>query len=101
MTKPENTPAPPGTGKTCPYCGKTQAGHRKGTITWWIFNAANCSCGLQNPAATVRPLADAGGARGFSDEDDFHTAKTNHVLPDLGSRYEVLSLLGEGAMGSV
>jgi serine/threonine protein kinase/tetratricopeptide (TPR) repeat protein len=102
MAKSENSPAAPGTGKTCPSCGRTQVGHRKGTITWWIFNSANCSCGVQNPAATVHPIEEpASKSATLNDEDAVASARLQSALPDLGHRYELLSLLGEGAMGSV
>jgi serine/threonine protein kinase len=81
--------------RVCAACGKPLA-RNKGSLTFWIFGDTNCKCTV--PSAQVLVPATAGqqpvGSAGLP-------ADQTAEKPDLGERYEVLELLGQGGMGSV
>ncbi|MGH9551232.1 MAG: serine/threonine protein kinase, partial [Terriglobales bacterium] len=80
----------------------------KGSITSWVFGGSNCICAVgtaagETPGAPIREtimrLTQAGGLT-----PTFQPAK-NYTLPELSerikTRYEFLSVIGAGGMGTV
>ncbi len=87
----------------CQRCGKSKASRRKGSLTSWIFQDSRCTCDLeeapvstcaQNDVETAFPPNPMG-----IEEDEHPTSKSFNL--GLDDRFEVLSLLGQGGMGSV
>jgi hypothetical protein len=99
--------------RTCSLCGKPI----EGSLTGWMFNRENCACPTPVPVAsppsgadskgantsprTTKPLSstDSGSRRtsvgGSGKAEDLQAGQ---IIAD---RYEVISLIGRGAMGSV
>lgn len=93
--------------RTCSLCGKPI----EGSLTGWMFNRDNCACPTPVPeelgakasdslSRTTRPFSsgDYGGAMTGGGGGKSEGLQAGQVIAD---RYEVLSLIGRGAMGSV
>jgi Protein kinase domain len=93
--------------RICSLCGKPI----EGSLTGWIFNRTNCGCptpvpkevgvkSSDNPSRSSKPFSSGEygsyeANRGDAQADDLQPGQ---IIAD---RYEVLSLIGRGTMGSV
>jgi serine/threonine protein kinase len=84
--------------EVCPACKKPKtAESRKGSFTSYIFAANRCQCAFpQQSSNSEQHISDSSETESLNKAAEENTGK-----PDLGNRYEVLKLLGEGGMGSV
>jgi|AGTN01.2.fsa_nt_gi Serine/threonine protein kinase len=74
----------------CRLCGKPTGQSRPGSFTGWIFKAGKCQC-------TIRTAP----TKSAEKPDVTLVEQPDHEFPRLASRYEVISFIGEGGMGSV
>ena len=76
-------------------------------MTGWIFGSSNCECDL-NPAPNFSPEFENKQVQPQNSMSDFpQPVRSNKSfpeiddIPDLGGRFEILELIGEGGMGTV
>ena len=75
----------------CALCDKSIADKSPAGLTGWIFKDRHCTCLKRDPDLADNEVEDS------TDAIEAESAE----LPDLGEKYEVLSVLGKGGMGAV
>ncbi len=92
----------------CSTCGKPIAGASNSNVTRFLSLESRCSCVNSLPEQTATGSTDGNSNDEINDVDhgaDEKSAITeiskNDVIANLGERYEVQSLLGQGGMGAV
>lgn len=89
---------------SCPRCGKVATYAAGASLTSWIFRDSRCRC---SQTAALREPADAGQAPQLTGADSEEqalmvVAPAPVDMPEsLSSRFEVISRLGTGGMGTV
>ncbi|MBX9695480.1 MAG: serine/threonine protein kinase, partial [Cyanobacteria bacterium] len=76
----------------CGVCHKSIRRVTKGSLSGWLFRGFSCSCEQDDSSQTEGQDSAA---------KLFRKSPGPYDIPDLGSSYEVISLLGEGGMGRV
>lgn len=90
--------------EVCSDCGKAKDKNFVNSVTGLIFGAKACEC---KPAQALPsfPVAERQKNRGFSDESRSEVAgkqdQTQEINVNLGDRYEVIEVIGQGGMGTV
>ena len=80
----------------CSNCGKPLADKARSNVTRWLFQESRCTCAKPNIALISASQSDVKPSEEvLSDEAKAEINKT------IGDKYEVLSLIGTGGMGSV
>ncbi len=83
----------------CGVCHKSlrpaTRGSLSGSLSGWLFRGFTCSCKEEEPTDAEPAEVHDSAAKLFRKNPG------PYELPDLGSSYEVMSLLGEGGMGRV
>lgn len=77
--------------RICTRCQKPMRPKRKGSLTGWILGSNDCACSQSTIKKNRVRLTQSGQV-----SQPPHTA-----LPSLGSKYEIISLVGHGGMGNV
>ncbi len=75
----------------CSSCGNTVGGGFTGNFSSWLFHQQLCQCSGTTSGVNLVVSPDAHTSIEISAEDQI----------DLGERFEILGLIGEGGMGSV
>jgi serine/threonine protein kinase len=84
----------------CTKCGKPTAVNTRGSLTAWLFSQSKCNCKLTYAPQPERDALDA--RRQEVPEPQKSNEADSRLLGQLiDNRYEVLSLIGTGGMGSI
>jgi serine/threonine protein kinase len=82
----------------CPQCHKTIASPARASMTAWLFRAAQCRCENERPQQQRSTKL----VEGAADEPSQGQAAPPPMVGSLiNDRYELVSLVGQGGMGSV
>lgn len=88
--------------EACERCGKPKSGNFGSTITRWVFKLDTCEC-KPNAAGTSHALAAPELPKPDTNRssDANRTEQPSETSIDLGDRYEIIELIGQGGMGTV
>jgi serine/threonine protein kinase len=78
-------------------CGKPIGNAPRGSMTSWIFGRKTCVCSKSLPDSA--PLQNYNGQPAVAAVSELIQQTENY--PEIGDRYDVLSIIGQGGMGTV